>query len=531
MSDIRIPAIPTPEPSVESLLTVVQALKQAVEMLTGQTASGSAIVPAPLQAAVNRSVGDTFINTIDSQIAQAQQEFDQQLTTAQEETDAALAELNSALTVEAQERQNADQSIITLVQTLTTVEGNESIQAALVEESLARANADNALAAQITTLQTSVGTNTSAIQTESVTRANADTALSGQINSLTSSVNSNAAAITAEQVARANADSAITVQVNNVSAVAGRQRVFSQTTTPTAAGVGDLWIDTANQNLLKYWDGSAWQTRDDGRIAVNAAAISSESIARANADSALTAQINSLTSTVNGNTAAITSEASTRATADTALSGQISTLSANVSTNAAAISNEAIARAAADGALTTQINSVSAQSNAGTANGRIRMTAVSGTGGSAAEYAVEVSTDGTSYSRAGMNMQAFSGGTSRVTFVANQFLITNGTNTFAPFQVGPSGVIANALTVPSGNVTGLGAFATASQINPSNIATYIATAAISDAYISNVSASKITVSELSAFTANLGTVTAGVARSADSKFVIDFTNARITISD
>ena len=46
-------------------------------------------------------------------------------------------------------------------------------------------------------------------------------------------------------------------------------------------------------------------------------------------------------------------------------------------------------------------------------------------------------------------------------------------------------------------------------INSGNVSTYIAAAAIGDAYISNLSASKITATSLSAISANLGTVTAG----------------------
>lgn len=54
---------------------------------------------------------------------------------------------------------------------------------------------------------------------------------------------------------------------------------------------------------------------------------------------------------------------------------------------------------------------------------------------------------------------------------------------------------------------------------------------VGDVQISSVSASKISATNLSSVSANLGTVTAGVARSTDSKFIVDFTNKRILISD
>ncbi|WP_082729711.1 phage tail protein [Burkholderia sp. FL-7-2-10-S1-D7] len=63
------------------------------------------------------------------------------------------------------------------------------------------------------------------------------------------------------------------------------------------------------------------------------------------------------------NAAAIVSEKSARADADSALSTRIDTVSASTSANAAAISAEQKARADADGALASQINQVSAQLN------------------------------------------------------------------------------------------------------------------------------------------------------------------------
>jgi hypothetical protein len=43
---------------------------------------------------------------------------------------------------------------------------------------------------------------------------------------------------------------------------------FYQATTPTADGVGDLWTDTDDQNHLHRWNGSAWVSIRDGRIAI-----------------------------------------------------------------------------------------------------------------------------------------------------------------------------------------------------------------------------------------------------------------------
>ncbi|WP_164040860.1 hypothetical protein, partial [Serratia marcescens] len=63
------------------------------------------------------------------------------------------------------------------------------------------------------------------------------------------------------------------------------------------------------------------------------------------------------------------------------------------------------------------------------------------------------------------------------------------------------------------------------KLNSGNIGVYMAAATIGDAQVGTLSANKISVNQLSAFTVDLGEVTAGRARSGDSKFVIDF-NAR-----
>lgn len=64
-------------------------------------------------------------------------------------------------------------------------------------------------------------------------------------------------------------------------------------------------------------------------------------------------------------------------------------------------------------------------------------------------------------------------------------------------------------SLPSGQVSGLGSFATLSQINSGNASTYIASAAIGSAQVGTLTAGNISVSSLSALSANLGTVTAG----------------------
>ena len=52
-----------------------------------------------------------------------------------------------------------------------------------------------------------------------------------------------------------------------------------------------------------------------------------------------------------------------------------------------------------------------------------------------------------------------------------------------------------------------------------------------DIYTNTVTATQINVSSLSAINADMGTLTAGIARSSDSKFIIDFTNKHLKVYD
>lgn len=102
-------------------------------------------------------------------------------------------------------------------------------------------------------------------------------------------------------------------------------------------------------------------------VADNTALITSESVARADADSAISGRIDTLESTVNGNAAAITSEAVARADADGAISGRIDTLEASFGDvgliSEANIVAELLAQADADTALAGQITSLESDLN------------------------------------------------------------------------------------------------------------------------------------------------------------------------
>jgi hypothetical protein len=234
----------------------------------------------------------------------------------------------------------------------------------------------------------------------------------------------------------------------------------------------------------------------------NSAAITQEAIARADADGAIAVRVDTVEAQALDNTAAITQEAIARADADTALSAQIDTVSATTSQNSADITSIQTAYTSADQALANQINTVSAQTDAGTANGSFRVTALSNpTDGAAAEFAVQVNAlsgaTGGTYTDAGMRIQAFSNGTRRVKFNTDQFLIQSGAgNNFTPFAVTSGQLISNAI-VASGNVSGLGSMALINKISTANIATYMDTGVISNAYIGTAAVQTANIADLS----------------------------------
>jgi hypothetical protein len=83
------------------------------------------------------------------------------------------------------------------------------------------------------------------------------------------------AAITAASTAQSTAD--------------GKIVTFYQASAPTAAAIGDLWIDTDDNNRLYRWSGGAWVNARDASIAVAQAQANDAAAAAATANAAITA--------------------------------------------------------------------------------------------------------------------------------------------------------------------------------------------------------------------------------------------------
>lgn len=99
-----------------------------------------------------------------------------------------------------------------------------------------------------------------------------------------------AAAVAAQNAA----DSAISKAADAQATADGKVFTYFASTAPTglvAADVGDLWFDTANQNKLSRWSGTAWVAVADTRIAAAVTAASDAATAAGNAQSTANSKI------------------------------------------------------------------------------------------------------------------------------------------------------------------------------------------------------------------------------------------------
>lgn len=77
-----------------------------------------------------------------------------------------------------------------------------------------------------------------------------------------------AAASSAASAASAAATAASAAATAAQSTADGKNKVFRQTSAPTATATGDLWFDTDDDNRIYRWDGSAWVANNLGNAAL-----------------------------------------------------------------------------------------------------------------------------------------------------------------------------------------------------------------------------------------------------------------------
>lgn len=241
---------------------------------------------------------------------------------------------------------NAHNTLVSIVNDPST--GLSAAHSAIQSEQTTRADADSALTQSIDTMQSSLDHPStglsaahSAIQAEATTRANEDGLLAQDINTLETSLNDPVQGLAATFAKATNAqstadgkiesfwqasppasasegdiwfdtsdknqpyrwDSTLTtpawvsarddsiadafLAASNAQTTAdGKITTHYSGSAPGGASIGDLWIDTSNDNQMKRWNGSTWVDVRDGTIAQALAAAS-------NAQSTADGKINS----------------------------------------------------------------------------------------------------------------------------------------------------------------------------------------------------------------------------------------------
>ncbi|WP_411838672.1 hypothetical protein [Paracoccus sp. ME4] len=360
-------------------------------------------------------------------------------------------------------------------------------EAAITNEGSARAAADSALAGQITTVSAVAnarnrtfrqGTAPTSPVTGDVWYDTANGLLpkrwsgSAWVNVDDARIAQTAAAVTNEQIARANGDAALAADITTVSATASRARTFRQGTTPVGPLAGDIWFDTSQGNRAFRWSGSAWVPTDDTRIEDTAAAVTAEAIARANGDSSLASQINTVSAVANRARTFRQGTAPTGALVgdiwyDTSNgnipkrwsgSAWLDVDDARIAQNEASITTEAAARATGDSALSSLLTSVSARTDRGTALGRFRASAVSTGSGALVRIGLAAeASDGETNSAAALFLEARSDGANQIMAVADRFAIVTGTgvnaNRRVPFIVQDGVVLIDSAVIGNAAIT------------------------------------------------------------------------------
>lgn len=163
--------------------------------------------------------------------------------------------------------------------------GDTALQSNITAEQTARTSADTALASDITTLQSSVSTNAAAITAEQTARTSADTAIASDVTTLQSTVGGHTSSIQTNTSSINGVEAKHTVKIDNGGHISGYGLISTnndatptsefgvradnfwvappttvQATAPTSGLYkGYAWKDS-DDNVTRYWDGSAFQT-------------------------------------------------------------------------------------------------------------------------------------------------------------------------------------------------------------------------------------------------------------------------------
>lgn len=168
----------------------------------------------------------------------------------------------------------------------------------LYDERTARSTQDTALATSISTLSATVTTNyttlSGAITTEETTRALETGALATSIDSIVTRLDSGGDIATAIATAQTTAETGVTNASNAQTLAESKIKTFFQETAPTATSIGDLWIDTDDDNKIYRWDNTDWIAADDLRIASTATTVATLSTTVGNNTTAISTNATSI---------------------------------------------------------------------------------------------------------------------------------------------------------------------------------------------------------------------------------------------
>lgn len=338
----------------EALAGTVEALKaqtgKDIEAAIKNEQVARSTADAQLAASVTAlqvKMGDDISAAVTAE-RNARTSADEAIAASLEEYRAQLkGDITAAITAERGARTTEDQAIVASVDKLRTQFGND-LTAAISAEQLARSNADSAMTTAINTAQSTANAKVKTYRqatapTSGMTagdiwfntsKNNAPSRYSGSAWESTEDprIAQNKAAIESEASTRATADEALTAQVTAARSVAdAKNKTYRQGTAPTTGmAAGDIWYNTNDNNKPMRYSGSAWVATDDPRTAQNQAAIETEALTRANADSALSSQISTLSASTTTQFASVRTEIQAQAKyTDGAIARAVTTATVN----------------------------------------------------------------------------------------------------------------------------------------------------------------------------------------------------------
>ncbi|WP_263079202.1 host specificity factor TipJ family phage tail protein [Endozoicomonas sp. Mp262] len=387
---------------------------------------------------------------------------------------------------------DADQALATRLDKVVAdmTDGGTNTNAAIKAEQEARATADEAIGKRVDTVAASLSDETAArkaaITQEASARATKDTALGSQITriaaDLSTETKNRTAAIQQESTARAAKDESLAQQITTIS---------SELSDETAARVAAIKKEESARTTID----EALSKRVDKIVADIAsgdtaagAAIKAEQEARATADEALSRQVTQAISdykTADKHLqSSISSEASTRSGADYSLGQRIDKVTADYKSADSiintAIQTEVKARAAADGALSSKITTAQAAVDDAKAAVQQQSTAIAqvkdGVKTLQAKWGVQMDVNGYC---SGFQMNN-DGKRSNALFRVDTFAVGSPGASALSFAVKDGKVVMPGVSIEDGGIT----------------------------------AKKISVDNLAAVSANLGTITAGTFKTA-----------------